>query len=171
MKEMSPRERRDRLPSGARAARRRSNRKQRSKDMASANPGVSAAGAAARRTALDPSAGRAAIGGMLSVSDTFGEGCADPAALQTRLTSVVSDVAKLAYAIEALTLVPIENTSPQGGAVGDSLNGRPGTERYATRPAAADQHDNEGGDGAQRTLGAVREVLTKPRGWSTSLSA
>jgi hypothetical protein len=108
---------------------------------------------------------------MLSVNDTFGENCADPMVLQTRLTSVVSDVSKLAYAIEALALVPMQKTPPQRGAVGDSMNGRTGAQRHVTRPAVADQHDNDGGEGAQRTLGAVREVLTNSRGWSASLSA
>jgi hypothetical protein len=71
--------------------------------MSSVNPGISAAGEAAGRTALDPSAGRAAIGGMLSAGGIPEEfETPDPDTVQSRLSSVVSEIAKLAYAMGAL---------------------------------------------------------------------
>jgi hypothetical protein len=73
--------------------------------MSSVNPGVSAAGGAAGRAALDPSSGRAAIGGMLQVGEIPEDTeTPDPDTLQSRLSSVVSQIAKLADAMEALRL-------------------------------------------------------------------
>ena len=75
--------------------------------MSSPNPGISAAGEAAGRTALNPSTGPAAIGGMV----VPGEAEPDPpvpqrvpSADEDRLTTVVSDIAKLATAMSALSL-------------------------------------------------------------------
>ena len=75
--------------------------------MSSPNPGISAAGEAAGRTALNPSTGPAAIGGMV----VPGEAEPDPpvpqrvpSAEEDRLTTVVSDIAKLATAMSALSL-------------------------------------------------------------------
>jgi hypothetical protein len=77
--------------------------------MSSVNPGISAAGEAAGRTALDPSSGRAAIGGMLSVGEipdgeTPDTEMPDPANLQTRLSTVVSEITKLADALQGLKI-------------------------------------------------------------------
>ena len=75
--------------------------------MSSPNPGISAAGEAAGRTALNPSTGPAAIGGMV----VPGEAEPDPpvprrvpSADEERLTTAVSDIAKLATAMSALSL-------------------------------------------------------------------
>jgi hypothetical protein len=71
--------------------------------MSSVNPGISAAGEAAGRTALDPSSGRAAIGGMLQVGEIPEDAePADPATVQSRLSAVVSQIAKLAGVMESL---------------------------------------------------------------------
>ena len=82
--------------------------------MSSPNPGISAAGEAAGRTALNPSTGPAAIGGMV----VPGEAEPDPpvpqrvpSAEEDRLTTVVSDIAKLATAMSALSL----SRHPRGG--------------------------------------------------------
>jgi hypothetical protein len=70
--------------------------------VVSENPGISAAGAAAGKTALDPSTGPAAIGGMLSVGESPAEDAPPLATLQSRLSEAVSDITKLANAMEAL---------------------------------------------------------------------
>ncbi len=74
--------------------------------MSSHNPGISAAGKAAGKTALNPAAGPAAIGGMLQAGD-LAEDQSDPdlAVVQSRLAKAVSDIAKLANAMEALAAV------------------------------------------------------------------
>jgi len=76
--------------------------RRRAASSSSLNPGISAAGSAARRTALDPSSGPAAIGGMLSTS------AVDPTPEETspeiRLTIVVTEITKLANAVEALSI-------------------------------------------------------------------
>jgi hypothetical protein len=82
--------------------------------MSSVNPGISAAGEAAGRTALDPSAGRAAIGGMLSVGEIPETEISDPATLQTRLSMVVSEITKLADAIQGLKMNHTNERSPLG---------------------------------------------------------
>jgi hypothetical protein len=89
--------------------------------MSSVNPGISAAGEAAGRTALDPSAGRAAIGGMLSVGE-IPEDTETPgsATLQTRLSMVVSQIAKLADAMEALQVGVADQKSSLTVAIGEA---------------------------------------------------
>jgi hypothetical protein len=87
--------------------------------MASPNPGISAAGEAAGRTALNPSAGPAAIGGMLvpgeeepevetsDATDVPADVPTDvPTEMQARLSSAVSDLTKLANALAALSMAP-----------------------------------------------------------------
>lgn len=92
--------------------------------MSSVNPGISAAGEAAGRTALDPSAGRAAIGGMLSVGEIPEDPeTPDPATLQIRLSTVVSDIAKLADAMEALKVGGTVQRSGLRVAIGDAGDG------------------------------------------------
>jgi hypothetical protein len=89
--------------------------------MSSVNPGISAAGEAAGRTALDPSTGRAAIGGMLSVGEIPDTDLPDPSTLQTRLSMVVSEITKLADAIQGLKIDPANERSAVGrvGKAGD----------------------------------------------------
>ncbi len=67
------------------------------------NPGISAAGSAAKRTALDPSAGPAAIGGML-VKNSVEHASPGALPLRDRLTAVVNDITKLANAVEVLSI-------------------------------------------------------------------
>lgn len=89
--------------------------------MSSVNPGISAAGEAAGRTALDPSSGRAAIGGMLSVGEIPEEAeTPDPATLQTRLSAVVSQIAKLADAMEALNVGAADQRSGRRVDIGEA---------------------------------------------------
>jgi hypothetical protein len=71
--------------------------------MSSQNPGISAAGKALGRTALNPASGPAAIGGMLQVGDLDEDPSdLDLVGVQSRLAKAVSDIAKLANAMEAL---------------------------------------------------------------------
>jgi hypothetical protein len=74
--------------------------------MSSQNPGISAAGKAAGKTALNPAAGPAAIGGMLQAGDLAEDHAdLDLALVQSRLAKAVSDIAKLANVMEALATV------------------------------------------------------------------
>jgi hypothetical protein len=75
--------------------------------VSSPNPGISAAGEAAGRTALNPSTGPAAIGGMVVPGES------DPvppvpqrvrSASEDWLTTVVSDITTMAKAMSALSL-------------------------------------------------------------------
>jgi len=79
-------------------------------NMSGVNPGISAAGEAAGRTALDPSAGRAAIGGMLSVGEISDAEALDRSTPQGRLSSAISDIAKLAGALQGLKLKTTHET-------------------------------------------------------------
>jgi hypothetical protein len=74
--------------------------------MSRLNPGISAAGAAAGRSAQNPSVGPAAIGGMLSSSpeEPIGFDAPEPAVIEERLTLVVSAITRLADAMEALVV-------------------------------------------------------------------
>jgi hypothetical protein len=74
--------------------------------MSSQNPGISAAGKAAGKTALNPAAGPAAIGGMLQPGEVVDDDVSgiDLVGVQSRLAKAVSDIAKLANAMEALAL-------------------------------------------------------------------
>lgn len=90
--------------------------------MSSVNPGISAAGEAAGRTALDPSSGRAAIGGMLSVGEIPDTDMPNPSALQTRLSMVVSEITKLADAIQGLKF-DLANERSALGRVGGAGHG------------------------------------------------
>jgi hypothetical protein len=109
--------------------------------MSSPNPGISAAGEAAGRTALDPSTGPAAIGGMLSPGEADGEPPPPPSRppvkdrlprvirsrprnpLEDRLTAVVSEISNLVTALEALSLkhhesLPVRPLEEGGGGEG-----------------------------------------------------
>jgi hypothetical protein len=103
--------------------------------MSSPNPGISAAGEDLSRTALDPSAGPAAIGGMLSPGEGEAEAPPPPPArppindrlpalptvirerrpgnaLEDRLSAVVSDISNLVIALEALSFRPLGSAPP-----------------------------------------------------------
>jgi hypothetical protein len=96
--------------------------------VSSPNPGISAAGEAAGRTALNPSTGPAAIGGMVVPGET------EPtppvpqrvrSASEDRLTFVVSDIATLARALGALSLdIHPEEAPPHDQHGGDSGGGQ-----------------------------------------------
>lgn len=92
------------------AAEIRGDRKRRGAPASGLNPGITAAGSEARMTALDPSAGPAAIGGMLSTTSSAVDPATAPTAPQARLTSVVTDITKLANAMEVLSII-----RPEGG--------------------------------------------------------
>ena len=85
--------------------------------MSSQNPGISAAGKAAGKTALNPAAGPAAIGGMLQAGGVVDDDRSDLdlAKVQSRLAKVVSDIAKLANAMEALAVDAIPEADASGG--------------------------------------------------------
>jgi hypothetical protein len=109
--------------------------------MPSPNPGISAAGEAAGRTALNPKAGPAAIGGMLVPGEEPETEPSEKSTLQTRLSSAVSDIAKLANAMAALSLDVHRAPAPVSSARRDDAS---------TTPAAGDG----GGDvGAARPSG------------------
>jgi hypothetical protein len=79
--------------------------------MSSPNPGISAAGEAAGRTAQNPSSGPAAIGGMLSEGEPEVEP-SDDVTLRSRLKTAISDIAKLAHAMGALSMDPTQWPRP-----------------------------------------------------------
>jgi hypothetical protein len=110
--------------------------------VSSPNPGISAAGEAAGRTALNPATGPAAIGGMLSP----GESEPEPpvhlpvrSPLEERLTTVVSDITRLAAAMGALSLA----LHPEDPAPPEAPWGRSGGGQYA--PAGADSGSGNAG--------------------------
>jgi hypothetical protein len=78
--------------------------------MSSQNPGISAAGRALGRTALNPASGPAAIGGMLQAGDLENDSWedhpweVDPSDVRSRLAKAISDITKLANALEALAV-------------------------------------------------------------------
>jgi hypothetical protein len=80
------------------------------------NPGISAAGSAAGRTALDPSTGPAAIGGMLSLKGAGIDELPEGTPLEARLSMVVTDITRLANAMEVLSSAFTENASGAGHA-------------------------------------------------------
>jgi len=84
--------------------------------MSSQNPGISAAGKAAGRTALNPAAGPAAIGGMLQAGGVVDDDLSgiDLVTVQSRLAKAVSDIAKLANAMEALALDVVPDVDAGG---------------------------------------------------------
>jgi hypothetical protein len=133
--------------------------------VASPNPGISAAGEAAGRTALNPSAGPAAIGGMLVPGEEEPEVEKSDAAdgptdvhpevptevlseMQSRLSSAVSDLSKLANALGALSMAP-----PREHRTGhDDMARQNGGGREATATmAVADPSAGDGG--ASRPVG------------------
>jgi hypothetical protein len=138
--------------------------------VASPNPGISAAGEAAGRTALNPSAGPAAIGGMLvpgeeepeaETSDAIEVHTEKPTEvlteMETRLSSAVSDLTKLANALGALSMAPPrefrtlhDDSAGQNGVAGQ--NGAAG--QPATTMAVADPSAGDGGSSRPVGFGA-----------------
>jgi hypothetical protein len=111
--------------------------------VTSPNPGISAAGEAAGRTALDPSSGPAAIGGMRETEPEpqppVPQRTHLPAYKRVRsdeedhLTDVVTDITRLAMAISSLSLArepgevddPEEYWGPSGGGQHPGADGAP----------------------------------------------
>jgi hypothetical protein len=137
--------------------------------MSSPNPGISAAGEAAGRTALNPATGPAAIGGMLVPGP---EPSAFAVSLQNRLSTAVSDVTKLLKVLRELSLnlnrggspteEPQWERSASGGETSPSLPN--------TGPAAGNAHTNahtNGGNDPRRGygLGATAAVTTDVLGY------
>jgi hypothetical protein len=79
--------------------------------MTSQNPGISAAGRALGRTALNPASGPAAIGGMLQTGQPDDDLTdIDLADVRSRLAKAISDITKLANAMEALAVTVVPGT-------------------------------------------------------------
>jgi hypothetical protein len=96
--------------------------------MSSQNPGISAAGRALGRTALNPASGPAAIGGMLQTGQPEDDARAiDLSDVRSRLAKAISDITKLANAMEALAVtvadesVPDEHMPDIGGYLSDRV--------------------------------------------------
>ena len=68
----------------------------RRRHVSSQNPGISAAGRALGRTALDPASGPAAIGGMLQAGNLEDDCGDETTGARSRLSEAVSDITKLA---------------------------------------------------------------------------
>jgi hypothetical protein len=119
--------------------------------VASPNPGISAAGEAAGRTALNPSAGPAAIGGMLvpgeeepevETSDVTEPPADVPTEMEARLSSAVSDLTKLANALAALSMAPPRELPMRHG---DSARQNGAGGEPASTMAVADLSAGDGG--------------------------
>src|ERR1019366_9856489 len=125
---------------------------------ASANPGVSAAGEAAGRSALNPSAGPAAIGGMLVPGEEPEVEPSEQMKLQARLSNAVSDITKLANAMEALSV-----DSPRGGIASSEKNSmcRDVDGESVKPPAPRDSLNGDSSIHVPRTVGAVGEGTHK----------
>ncbi len=79
--------------------------------MSSQNPGISAAGRALGRTALNPASGPAAIGGMLQAGHLEGDAWeGELSDVRSRLSRAISDITKLANAMEALSVKVMPET-------------------------------------------------------------
>jgi hypothetical protein len=142
--------------------------------MTSLNPGVSAAGAAAGRTARNPAAGQAAIGGMLHPGENADPDLSDLSELQVRLSSVVSDVAQLASAIETLTLAPHQEANGREGKWGREGEGGNQGDDEEISPLSAPSTDLPVSDESARrptVLGTVGGFLSTGGDCSTLLSA
>jgi hypothetical protein len=135
--------------------------------MPSPNPGISAAGEAAGRTALNPSAGPAAIGGMLVPGEEPEVETSGQTEMQTRLSTAVSDIAKLANAMEALS-------------VGRYRVASPAEERVTVPHGAADDPPptsgvdaarGDGGAGRVVGFGSVNGEASNPSGFAARSGA
>jgi len=122
--------------------------------MPSANPGVSAAGEAAGRSALNPSAGPAAIGGMLVPGEEPEVEPSEHMKMQMRLSEAVSDLAKLAHAMEVLSI----NRLHEGVAGSENGDRRAdGADEGVPPPPTRDSPNGDSALHVPRTMGAVAE--------------
>ena len=141
--------------------------------VSSPNPGISAAGEAAGRTALDPSSGPAAIGGMRESEPepqpVVHQRNHTPAykrvrsAEEDRLTTVVTDLTRLASAIGSLSFAQ----HPEGADSSEEYRGRSGGGR---RPGAGGATESvHGGSTTNRThgLGATGSVTPGIGGYAS----
>jgi hypothetical protein len=140
--------------------------------MSSLNPGISAAGEAAGRTALNPKTGPAAIGGMLVPGP---EPSALAVSLQNRLIAAVSDVTKLLNALRELSL----NLNRAGSPTEEPPNERSvrGDETAPSLPHTGPTIDQNAANGDREPrrgygLGATAAVTAEVRGYRpTSIQA
>jgi hypothetical protein len=138
--------------------------------VSSPNPGISAAGEAAGRTALNPSTGPAAIGGMVVPGESEPAPPVPrrvPSASEDRLTTVVSDITTLARALEALSLDihPEEAPShvpPRGHSGGGQYVAAAGSHEPVPDPSTP--HTTQG-------LGATGAVTTGIGGYANGPAA
>ena len=133
--------------------------------MSSPNPGISAAGEAAGRTALNPSTGPAAIGGMVVPGES------EPAPLvprrvrsasEDRLTTVVSDITKMARAMGALSL----SLQPEDAPSREQYRGRSGGGRYAAVAGSPEPVPGTSTPHTTQGLGATGAVTTGIGGYA-----
>jgi hypothetical protein len=131
--------------------------------MASPNPGISAAGEAAGRTALNPSAGPAAIGGMLVPGEEPEIEPTESIKMQRRLSSAVLDITKLANALEALSV-----TRPYPGRASGEGGDRHGEDgRSVPGRVHSDSSNGEAAARVPRTVGSVGESAPKLADFTT----
>lgn len=144
--------------------------------VTSPNPGISAAGEAAGRSALNPSTGPAAIGGMRESEPESEPPPLPPirqrahtpaykrvrSAEEDQLTTVVTDITRLAMAMRALSLsphseeeAPIENW------------GRPGDGPYAASGGVPEPVRGAGGTNRTHGLGATGSATPDIGGYAT----
>jgi len=135
--------------------------------MASPNPGISAAGEAAGRTALNPSAGPAAIGGMLVPGEEPEVERSDATELQIRLSTAVSDIAKLANAMEALSVGRFRVASPAE----EPMTVRHGANDDPPPTAGGDVAMGESGAGRVVGFGSVNGEASSPNGFAARSGA
>jgi hypothetical protein len=135
--------------------------------MSSPNPGISAAGEAAGRTALNPKTGPAAIGGMLVPGP---EPSALAVSLQNRLISAVSDVTKLLNVLRELSLnLNRADTSTEQPLRQRSASGEPPPPFPHSGPVVENGTSNGSRDPRQGYgLGATAAVATDITGYRPS---
>ena len=130
--------------------------------MASANPGVSAAGEAAGRSALNPFAGPAAIGGMLVPGDEPDVEPSEQMKLHARLSTAVSDITKLANAMEALSI-----NLPRGRSVVPEMSDmRRDGEGGSVTPSVLDSVQGDTSGHVTRPAGTAAEAAHTLSGFS-----
>jgi hypothetical protein len=138
--------------------------------VASPNPGISAAGEAAGKTALNPSTGPAAIGGMVVPGESEPDPPVyerDPSAGEERLTAVVSDISKLASAMSALSL----SRYSKEAASRQKLWGRSGGAPYPTAGGTPESVHAGGTTKQANGLEATGSVATGIGGYASGPAA
>lgn len=138
--------------------------------MSSPNPGISAAGEAAGRTALNPSTGPAAIGGMV----VPGEAEPTPpvpqrvrSASEDRLTTVVSDIATMARALGALSL----DIQPEETPTHEQHGGHSGGGQYVAAAGPPGPVSDASTPRTTQGFGATGAVTTGIGGYATGPAA